>query len=440
MLKLLTVRLLILGLFIFSGNRARSQFLMDMLDTTKELGRSNRDLLSRFDHIRISGYMQPQYQVASAKGAKTFSGGDFAPNVDNRFMLRRGRIRFEYARTDKQQRNQVQFVFQFDGTERGVFIRDFWGRVWENKFELFAFTTGMFARPFGYEVNYSSGVREAPERGRMSQTLMKTERDLGFMVTAESKKSGSFASNFKLDAGIFNGQGLTAPNEYDSYKDFIGQIVWKPTKIADKLYASGGLSLLEGGIAQITNVTYRIDDKAGKKDFIADSTTTHVNAKLPRKYYGANLQLKYLTGWGSSELRGEYWQGTQTAYQSTSETPGSQPLDNTGKNLPMYIRQFSGGFITFLQNIVSKKHQVGIKYDWYDPNTEFAGKTIGSGNSFNQADIKYGTIGFGYIHYMSENFKISFWYDLVKNEHTSYAGYEKDLDDDVLTVRLQFTF
>ena len=39
--------------------------------------------------------MQPQFQVASAKGAKSFDGGDFVPNVNNRIMLRRGRIRFE---------------------------------------------------------------------------------------------------------------------------------------------------------------------------------------------------------------------------------------------------------------------------------------------------------------------------------------------------------
>jgi hypothetical protein len=103
----------------------------------------------RFDHIRIGGYIQPQYQVASAEGASTYSGGDFAKFSDNRFMLRRGRIRFDYVRFNKKEKPQLQFVFQFDGTERGVFIRDFWGRYWENTWQLFYFTTGMFARPFG---------------------------------------------------------------------------------------------------------------------------------------------------------------------------------------------------------------------------------------------------------------------------------------------------
>ena len=52
-------------------------------------------------------------------------------------MLRRGRIRFDYVRFNKENKPQIQFVFQFDGTERGVFIRDFWGRIWENKWQLF---------------------------------------------------------------------------------------------------------------------------------------------------------------------------------------------------------------------------------------------------------------------------------------------------------------
>lgn len=438
--KSLIFKALVFLVTIICATNARSQYLMDMLDTTKELGRSNRDMLTKFDHIRISGYMQPQFQVASEKGAKGYSGGDFATGVDNRFMLRRGRIRFEYARTDRERRNQLQFVFQFDGTERGVFIRDFWGRVWENKLELFAFTTGMFARPFGFEVNYSSGVREAPERGRMSQILMKTERDLGFMISMEDRRKKSFTSHFRIDAGIFNGQGLTAPNEYDSYKDLIGQLVWKTSKIAEKLYAGGGISLMNGGIAQIVNVTYRISEKSGAPNFVADSITSVKGTKLPRKYSGVNLQLKYMTSWGATELRGEFWKGTQTAYQFTSETPGTQPLDAVGKLLPMYVRPFSGGFLVFLQNIVNKKHQVGIKYDWYDPNTKIAGTALGLNNNFNQADIKYGTLGFGYIYYMSENFKITFWYDRVKNEYTSFHGYEKDIDDNVFTCRLQFMF
>jgi hypothetical protein len=119
-------------LFIFQTGKA--QFLMDMIDTTSELAKSILSVSKRFDNVRLGGYIQPQFQVAGSRGSKSFDGGDFPVNVNNRFMLRRGRIRVDYIHLNPTDNLSVQFVFQFDGTERGVFIRDFWGRIFENKF------------------------------------------------------------------------------------------------------------------------------------------------------------------------------------------------------------------------------------------------------------------------------------------------------------------
>ncbi|MEP6926424.1 MAG: porin, partial [Ginsengibacter sp.] len=197
-----TFLVVLFSLFII---QSKAQFLMDMVDTTTEVGRSVLSVSQRYDHIRIGGYIQPQFQLAQQKGAKSYIGGDFAPNVNNRFMLRRGRIRFDYVHFNKNDKASVQFVFQFDGTERGVFIRDFWGRLFENKFKFFAFALGMFGRPFSYELNLSSSDRESPERGRMSQILMKTERDLGAMISFEPRKPNDPLRFLKIDAGLFNG-------------------------------------------------------------------------------------------------------------------------------------------------------------------------------------------------------------------------------------------
>ena len=213
----------------------------------------------------ISGYFQPQFQVASEKGAKTFSGGDFAKNSNNRFMIRRGRIRFDYAHFHHDGIPQAQVVFQFDGSEKGVAIRDFWGRYYENRWELFSFTAGMFARPFGYEVNLGSGDRESPERARMSQTLMRTERDLGMMATFEPRKKSNRLRMFKIDLGVFNGQGLTGPDEYDSYKDLIGKISLKSTPVAKNILLSASASILEGGIEQNSKYVYRMDEGTGSE-------------------------------------------------------------------------------------------------------------------------------------------------------------------------------
>jgi hypothetical protein len=435
----------ITGFVVFSffiPQHTEAQFLMDMVDTTKDIGKGVLSIYKRFDHIRIGGYIQPQYQVASAEGASTYSGGDFAKFSDNRFMLRRGRIRFDYVRFNKEEKPQLQFVFQFDGTERGVFIRDFWGRFWENKWQLFYFTMGMFARPFGYELNLSSSDREAPERGRMSQILMKTERDLGLMASFEPRKVNNFFRHIKIDGGFFNGQGLTGSTDYDSYKDFIGQIILKPVKMADHLKLSGGISVLAGGLRQFSKSVYRLQDKGGNVyRYEADSISTVPGDKLPRQYYGINTQLKWEHGWGFTEFRAEYWKGIQTATQNTSETPGTPPVQTGLSYAPNYIRNFDGAFLVILQNIITVKHQLGLKLDYYDPNTRVSGNQIGlAGSNMNAADIQYTTLGGGYIYYIDPNFKLTVWYDRVWNEITQLNGFQSDVSDNVFTVRVQFRF
>ena len=55
----------------------------------------------------------------------------------------------------------------------------------------------------------------------MSQILMKTERDLGAMISFEPRKPDHPLRYLKIDAGLFNGQGLSASADFDSHKDFI---------------------------------------------------------------------------------------------------------------------------------------------------------------------------------------------------------------------------
>ncbi|HEY0679009.1 MAG TPA: porin, partial [Chitinophagaceae bacterium] len=133
--------------------------------------------------------------------------------------------------------------------------------------------------------------------------------------------------------------------------------------------------------------------------------------------------------------RAEYWKGTQTATASTSETPGLL------LNEPYYIREFDAAFLLFLQNIINSKHQIGIKYDWYDPNTKVSSHQIGkAATNFTPADIRYNTLGLGYIYYINDNLKVVLWYDHVKNEKTNLAGFTNDVDDNIFTCRLQFRF
>ena len=55
----------------------------------------------------------------------------------------------------------------------------------------------------------------------------------------------------------------------------------------------------------------------------------------------------------------------------------------------MLSERIQRSIFLFLQNLGSTHHQIGIKYDWYDPNTEVKGTEIGSaGNNINAVNIK----------------------------------------------------
>src|SRR5688572_25832917 len=108
--------LLLVVSFASLFNPAKAQFLVEKLDTSTLAGKGLLSIYKKSDHIRLGGYIQPQYQVASEEGAKTYSGGDFPEYSNNRFMLRRGRIRFDYAHFNKDHKPTIHFVLQFDGT------------------------------------------------------------------------------------------------------------------------------------------------------------------------------------------------------------------------------------------------------------------------------------------------------------------------------------
>lgn len=418
-------------------NISFSQFLMDMVDTSKDVGRGIFTMYQKFDHVRIGGYLQPQFQAASENGAKGYAGGDFGELVNNRFMLRRGRIRFDYIHFRQTGGPSIQFVFQFDGTEKGVFIRDFWGRMFENKWRCFGLTAGMFARPFSYELNLSSSDRESPERGRMSQILMKTERDMGAMISFEPSRSSHKLHFLKWDIGFFNGQGLAATADFDSRKDFISRLAIKPQKISKKLTLGAAVSFFDGGMIQNTPYRYEMSTVGDIKEMKVDSSLSNKGRYAPRRYYGADMQIKLKTKAGFTELRMEGMRGIQTALQNATETPARLLTGNEG----YYVRSFNGVYFYLLHNLFNPRHQLVIKYDWYDPNTDVKGKEIDNDPSnLTAADIKYATWGVGYNYYMNSNVRLLLYYDHIVNESTLLPGFTGDVKDDVFTCRLQFRF
>jgi hypothetical protein len=434
----------VLFLLLFSNTQhlLAQRFLTDLIDSTNQIGKGMLSIYERYDRVKMSGYIQPQFQFISNKGAETYNGGNFPSASNNRFMLRRGRLRVDYAHLNKKGEATSYFVFQFDGTERGVVIRDFWGRFYENKYKFFALTTGMFARPFGQEVNLSSSNRETPERGRMSQILMKTERDIGIMLTVNDRKKGSKWEKWKFDLGVFNGQGMAGPMDYDSRKDVVARASLMPTKLkglAGSPVLSASVSGYAGGITSQSDVLYTTRKIGNEFRMNRDSSASNTNKMTPRNYAGADFQLVFPNKRGETEFRAEYITGKQTGTFATSESPGVYPVTNGLKD-PLYTRNFDGAYFYFLQHLGSEDHQMVLKYDWYDPNKKVSGQEITAEGGFSKADLRYNTFTMGYVYHANPTLKFFFFYDIVRNEKSGLEAFRNDVPDNVFTCRVQYNF
>jgi hypothetical protein len=311
-------------------------------------------------------------------------------------------------------------------------------------------TAGVMNRPFGFEIEQSSQLRESPERSRYTQILMPNERDLGAKITFEPGKDKKWYG-LKIDAGFYNGQGIAVPgtnsvtgpyvndgvNEFDGFKDFIGRICYYKNS-ADEKYRYGiGMSHYNGGIVNSTNIVYELDGNS----FVAADTTnqTLIGKSAKRRYTGAELFFSVKSVLGKTTLRGEYIFGTQPGLKNDSRSLATLPLNGYAARAT-YLREFNGSYAYLIQRIGQTKHELVMKYEWYDPNSGIEGTDLDSGNGLGAGDVKYTALGLGYNYYYDEHILFMFHYNMVTNEKTNVTGLTKDLGDNIFTLRMQYRF
>lgn len=400
--------------------------------------------LSLLKKIKISGYLQGQFQIADKAGTKNYEGGDFPAASDKRFMVRRGRLKVAYV-TDL-----TQFVIQIDATEKGVAVKDAYASFSEPWLKTFGITAGIFNRPFGFEIPYSSSLRESPERARMSQILFPGERDLGAEIIVNLPKTIPFWSGFKLEAGLFSGNSINP--DFKEYKDFIGRLSYSGTNKNEFFKFGAGVSYLKGTTYNGTKKIYTMQTLQDgiTTGFGIDSTETNKGENSVKEYLGIDAQFTFDFPFGITQLRGEFIIGQQPAYEGTTVSTNDATYVKTLPTKDTYIRKFNGAYFYLVQNIGRSKFGIVAKYDWYDPNTRISGHNIkptydynGSSNNktlLSAADIKYQTLGIGVNFKMTENIKLTAYAALVLNEKTNVTGYGGDLSDNVYTLRLQYKF
>lgn len=397
--------------------------------TTQQLIQQNaaaiKDLqfsLGKLGNLKFSGYIQAQWQLAEEKGAPAFgSAGSFPANSDNRFSIRRGRIKLTYTN------GIVSAVIQPDFTEKGVSLKDAYVAVSSNN-KSFIGQVGLFDRPFGYEISYSSSLRESPERSRVYLSLFPNERDLGAMLVLKGAKG--WLSQFTLNAGLFTGNGVGA--ETDSRKDFIGRLAW--LKKMNNAQVGAAFSYYNGGIMNPTTENYHFTNSDGFQP-----TATEKGSYAKREYFG--LAAQYIQSWaaGTTNIRAEYLWGSQPGTRKNNNNPGGTSF-GAGSD-PLFLRNFNGLYAILVQDIAQSKHSIVLKYDYYDPNTMISGNQIGTLPNTGAADIAYSTFGVGYLFRWNESLRLMAYYDFVDNERSeNLAGYADRIKQNVLTLRVQVKF
>ncbi len=449
-----------------------------------------KNTVDKLSKLKVGGYIQAQWQHADSNGISSAAGGNFPGSSNQRLQIRRGRLKTSYDA------GTSQYVLEFEVLPSGVSMKDAEIILNEPWLKTFSLTAGLMDRPFGFEIPYSSSAHEAPERTRVYQTVFPGEKDLGVKLEMNPGDDMGFLKYFNLKGGLYtgtaggstptnpvsltstklvvkdslgkaikdtvtanipNGKTAAASNgdEVDSTMDFIGRIGFKAPFQELGLAIDGGYSVYLGQSMSGNDTVYQL---SGTNSL---ATTGNKNKKFDRQVFGADLQAYYdLPYVGGLSIRGEYLMGTMPGTIASSKNYGSSGAA-VGNDFPksyMVMRNFSGWYVSWIQNLGSK-FQTVVKYDVYDPNSDVKGSAVGlaANGALNEQDLQYQTLGMGLIYYWDANVKITAYYDMVTNEKTnsatpdfldaptnkkpnSLALYKKDLSDNVFTLRLQVKF
>ncbi|MCD8165508.1 MAG: hypothetical protein LUE93_04910 [Bacteroides sp.] len=381
--------------------------------------------VAKLKKFKVSGYVQAQYQWGQENASlKVGNSNEKKDDSFNRIGIRRGRIKFTY------EEGIASGVFQLDITEKGVGFKDAYLNIKDPWIKTNSFRAGVFDRPFGNEISYSSSRRESPEHSTVFQTLFPDERDLGAMLILQAAKTSPW--NFlKLEAGLFAGNGIK--QETDSRKDFIGHLTANKTFGSSSAFGVG-VSYYHGSVYQSSENVYKMKDGG----FIVDSKESNIGKYAKRQYVGFNAQYSVYSTAGMTQIRAEYLFGQQPGTSSSTKSPNSSSLP---ENQDTYIRNFNGGYVILVQDLGKTLLSAVLKFDWYDPNTKISGDEIGKEDHTSKADISQNTFGLGLLWRINPNLRLQAYYEFNSNEKTAnLSGYNDNRKDDVFTLRMQYKF
>ncbi len=397
---------------------AQTDSLLNDLDQRLSV---QEEAIAKSQKLKISGYVQVSFQSGDKDATlKVGQKNDLKDETFSRLGVRRGRLKFTYTE------GLATGVLQMDLTEKGLCLKDAYLKLTAPSFPTLSLQAGVFDRPFGHEISFSSSRRESPERSMVVSTLFPNERDLGSMLTLQADKNSAWHF-LKLQAGLFAGNSIA--QETDSRLDFIGRLS-ATRSIGNSVEWGLGASYYEGSVRQGTESIFRMTHDG----FVQDKQAAYKGAYAARRYFGIDGQLNICSSIGVTRLRGEWITGRQPGSLNSSESPKSATPSTTDT----YLRDVQGGYLLFSQDWGTSPLSTIVKYDWYDPNTKVSGNQLDQFKGIsNKGDLSHQTLGLGVIGRIDNNTKITAYYELLHNETSAQI---LDQKDNRFTLTLQYKF
>jgi len=382
--------------------------------------------------FRIGGYLHAQYESNQMSEDQLQQGG--TPLNQDRFSVRRGRLRldrgWEYANaTLELDANTTRGVtVGIRRAEASVLYR---GSNPESMPPLLMLTLGVTDLPFGFELAESPRERPFMERTLGSSALFPSEMDAG------AKLSGA-VSFLRYAVAVTNGEPLdTLPGRYprdpNAAKDITGRIGVE-TNPLPAFSISGGTSFNQGK-------GFHAGTQATKPSFVWQDTNEDGNltpnelqavpgaAATPsqnfkRWAYALDLQLELKTQFGSSRLYAEGFVASNLdrAYVIADPVLGGSDVREAGY------------YVAVAQD-VTRYGQVGFRYSYYDPNSDFADSRRGIQVP---TSIAVRTLSPMVALRLQDHTRLSFEYDFITDNLAKNAlGVPTDAKNNQLTLRLQ---
>jgi len=107
---------------------------------------------------------------------------------------------------------------------------------------------GQFVKPFGFDTQHSSSVRESPERGIFAGYFFPGQRDRGLMVAANLGSYADWLNGTSVYAGIFNGNRFFNDNNGELNYNFRIRKVFDSIPLAIGASVQRGTQLLQPGM------------------------------------------------------------------------------------------------------------------------------------------------------------------------------------------------